>query len=124
MILLAHQPKSLPYVPASLAQIGKQMLISLLLQICGIWLRSSGLSVVLPPICAKRLRQRPHSASTGSTADSPAAALIEALDSEVLVQVTGAYGGLGGLRMSNFRDFHWSNKVLPKLVQITFIYIE
>jgi hypothetical protein len=44
-----------------------------------------------------RPRPRSHSASTTGTAESPAAALIEAFDPEVLAQVPGTHGGLGGI---------------------------
>jgi hypothetical protein len=83
------------------------MLTLFLLQIYAIWLKSSNLSVVRAPICAKRPRPRPHSDFTTNTANLLAAALIKALVLEVLVQVLSVYrglkvlkglGGLGGLK--------------------------
>jgi hypothetical protein len=54
-------------------------------------------------------------------AESPAAALTVAFRSEVLAQVPGAYGGLGGILL---RFFSLGGEVLPKLVQHALCIIE
>jgi len=129
VLLALLEPKSPSHIPGRLTQLGKPVLILILLQIWAIWLKIARSERTLAQICVYIHHPHHHrrSASTiGTTADSPAVALTEALGSEVLVQVPGAYGGLGreGKGSSSFAlSLLGGGRSAAKLVQNDFYII-